>query len=168
VGKDYKIGLICGLVAAVALMIWMATLRSLNPLARMREVSTSLSREGPAGQSARPTPQPPERTSQIRQQPAEAPRLAPSTQASDDSWQQKLFEEPQQPTHVEEQVPHTAPATEPTAPVRYHVVQRGENLSTIAQQYYGSANAWRRILNANQDRIANPDRIAEGTRLVIP
>lgn len=50
-----------------------------------------------------------------------------------------------------------------------HTIRSGETLSTIAQRYYGTATAWRRIFDANRATIGrNPDRLVVGTRLVIP
>jgi len=51
---------------------------------------------------------------------------------------------------------------------RIHIVNRGETLSSIAYQYYGSSNKWPRIFDANRSRIKEPDKIREGIRLIIP
>ncbi|UCD48543.1 MAG: LysM peptidoglycan-binding domain-containing protein [Phycisphaerales bacterium] len=83
--------------------------------------------------------------------------------------------------------PQESPATRPSAPrpseapdtardesrekittTRFHIVQNGETLSGIAQQYYGSASRWRSIVEANRDTIKDPDRISPGTKLIIP
>lgn len=57
----------------------------------------------------------------------------------------------------------------PAAPQRRtHHVQSGERLSDIAQQYYGNANKWRLIAEANKDRIPNPNVVRAGVRLYIP
>jgi nucleoid-associated protein YgaU len=49
-----------------------------------------------------------------------------------------------------------------------HVVASGDTLSKIAKRYYGDANQWRRIYEANQDIIKNPDLIHPGQQLKIP
>lgn len=49
-----------------------------------------------------------------------------------------------------------------------HVVQPGETLSAVAKLTLGKASAWRRLYEANRDRIDNPDRLKPGTRLRIP
>ena len=51
---------------------------------------------------------------------------------------------------------------------RFHIVRRGENLSAISQQYYGSANKWQKILDANKDTLKDPNKIAPGMKLIIP
>jgi nucleoid-associated protein YgaU len=49
---------------------------------------------------------------------------------------------------------------------RFHIVRRGETLSAIAQRYYGTTTAIEKLRKANT--ITNPDKIAPGTKLVIP
>ncbi len=50
-----------------------------------------------------------------------------------------------------------------------HVVERGDDLWSLAQQYYGSGSDWRRIAAANPHRLTGgPDRLQVGWRLVIP
>ncbi len=49
-----------------------------------------------------------------------------------------------------------------------HVVQKGETLSSIAEQYLGNANLFRRIVEANSDTLPDPDRLKVGTKLRIP
>ena len=61
----------------------------------------------------------------------------------------------------------TAPAP-PPAGDRIHVVEKGESLSKIAQQYYGKASLWTKIHEANKDQIKNPDLIKPGQKLRIP
>jgi nucleoid-associated protein YgaU len=54
-----------------------------------------------------------------------------------------------------------------TAP-RTHTVVKGDTLSKLAKQYYGSAGQWRRIYEANKDTIENPDLIYPGQTFKIP
>ncbi len=49
-----------------------------------------------------------------------------------------------------------------------HTVQKGDTLSKIAKQYYGEANKYMAIFNANKDILKNPDLIHPGQELVIP
>jgi nucleoid-associated protein YgaU len=53
-------------------------------------------------------------------------------------------------------------------PAQTHVVAAGDSLSKIAKRYYGDANQWRRIFEANRDQINNPDLIKPGQNLKIP
>ena len=54
-----------------------------------------------------------------------------------------------------------------TAAKIYEVVA-GDSLSKIAKREYGNANEWRRIFDANQDVLKNPDLINPGQKLRIP
>ncbi len=47
-------------------------------------------------------------------------------------------------------------------------VQKGDSLSRIAKHFYGDANAWQRIFEANRDQLTDPDRIKPGQMLKIP
>jgi uncharacterized protein YidB (DUF937 family) len=49
-----------------------------------------------------------------------------------------------------------------------YTVAAGDNLSRIAKRYYGDANQWRKIYDANRDQIQNPDLIHPGQKLKIP
>ncbi len=57
--------------------------------------------------------------------------------------------------------------TAPTAPQTY-TVNKGDTLSKIAKEFYGSANRWHEIYDANRDQISNPDLIKPGQVLKIP
>lgn len=49
-----------------------------------------------------------------------------------------------------------------------YTVKSGDTLSAIAEREYGDAGEWRRIYEANRDRIDNPDLIHPGQELRIP
>jgi len=52
--------------------------------------------------------------------------------------------------------------------VQTYTVVSGDTLSGIAKKFYGHANKWRVIFEANTDRISNPDLIRIGQVLKIP
>jgi nucleoid-associated protein YgaU len=59
--------------------------------------------------------------------------------------------------------------TPPTAPgPRTHTVVSGDSLSRISARYYGTANRWQEIYNANRDRISSEGVLRVGTTLRIP
>lgn len=63
----------------------------------------------------------------------------------------------------------TAPLAEPSEqPEQTYAVASGDSLSKIAKKFYGDANQWRRIFEANQDILDDPDKIYPGQTLKIP
>ncbi len=52
--------------------------------------------------------------------------------------------------------------------VRVVVVKEGEWLYSIARNEYGSIQGWRKIYEANKDKIDNPDIIFPNQELIIP
>jgi nucleoid-associated protein YgaU len=65
--------------------------------------------------------------------------------------------------NVQSGVSSTAPAAAQT-----YTVNKGDTLSKIAKEFYGSANRWHEIFDANRDQISNPDLIQPGQVLKIP
>jgi nucleoid-associated protein YgaU len=60
-------------------------------------------------------------------------------------------------------------STAPSAPAdRTYTVVKGDSLSKIAKRLYGDAQQWRKIYEANQDQIKNPDLIYPGQTFRIP
>jgi nucleoid-associated protein YgaU len=51
---------------------------------------------------------------------------------------------------------------------RTYTVQPGDNLSKISKQFYGDANKYMKIFEANKDKLADPDKVRAGIELVIP
>ena len=60
------------------------------------------------------------------------------------------------------------PAPPPPKPEQTYTVVGGDNLSKIAKKFYGNSSEWRKIFEANKDRISNPDMIQPGWALKIP
>ena len=60
------------------------------------------------------------------------------------------------------------PAPPPPKVEQTYTVVSGDSLSKIAKKFYGDANKWRKIFEANKDTIENPDRIFPGQVLKIP
>lgn len=55
-----------------------------------------------------------------------------------------------------------------SASAQTYTVVSGDSLSKIAKHFYGNANAWKQIFDANRDKISNPDMIHPGQVLTIP
>ena len=51
---------------------------------------------------------------------------------------------------------------------RHYTVQSGDTLSKIAKQFYGNANEYMKIFEANRDQLTDPDKIRPGQNLIIP
>ncbi len=54
------------------------------------------------------------------------------------------------------------------SPVQEYTVQSGDTLSKIAKRFYGNANAYQKIFEANKDQLSDPDKIRAGQKLKIP
>jgi nucleoid-associated protein YgaU len=55
-----------------------------------------------------------------------------------------------------------------TPAARTYTVQPGDNLSKISKQFYGDANKYMKIFEANKDKLTDPDKVRAGIELVIP
>ena len=51
---------------------------------------------------------------------------------------------------------------------QFHTVARGDTLSAIAKKYYGNANQYPAIFEANKPMLSHPDKIYPGQVLRIP
>jgi len=58
------------------------------------------------------------------------------------------------------------PSLAPTEQI--YTVAAGDSLSKIAKHFYGNANEFMRIFEANRDKLTDPDKIKVGQQLVIP
>lgn len=67
--------------------------------------------------------------------------------------------------------PASPPKASPSKESPYtqtHVVQKGDTLSKIAEQYYGDARLYPKIFEANRDILKDPNKIKPGQKLRIP
>jgi nucleoid-associated protein YgaU len=55
-----------------------------------------------------------------------------------------------------------------TAQVEFYVIQKGDSLSAVAKHFYGDANAYPKIFEANREVIKDPDLIFPGQKIRIP
>ncbi len=56
----------------------------------------------------------------------------------------------------------------PSTESRFHTVQKGDTLSKIAKEFYGDANKYQQIFEANKPMLSHPDKIYPGQKLRIP
>ncbi len=88
----------------------------------------------------------------------------------------------QKPVNAPPRLSNTSPlstetiAAKPEPPIegpvpqttKFHIVQKGDTLSKISSIYYGTANNWQKILNANRNIIKDMNKLTPGTKLTIP
>jgi nucleoid-associated protein YgaU len=153
-GKDYRIGLIAGTILAGFALLWVATRPSLTPGSQPR----------PSVQHAEPSrPTAGDRAGLTNLRPLLEAGIPPSNLSAPAP--------PREPAAVSPDSSSAVAARDANGlvdkPARFHVVRPGETLSGIAEQYYGSPNAWRKILDANKS-LKDANKIAPGAKLVIP
>ena len=64
--------------------------------------------------------------------------------------------------------PEQSMAASATVGERTYTAKSGDTLSKIAQQFYGKANEYNKIFEANRDKLSSPDKIYPGQELTIP
>src|SRR5689334_11294942 len=62
----------------------------------------------------------------------------------------------QRPAQTPQQQPQWKTEQEPASNVRTYTVKSGDTLSKISKQFYGSANDYMKIFDANRDQLADP------------
>ena len=70
--------------------------------------------------------------------------------------------------HGVAQVNDMLTVSEPAEESQYHTVARGDTLSAIAKKFYGNANSYMKIFEANKPMLSHPDKIYPGQLLRIP
>ena len=99
---------------------------------------------------------------------------APSADAKDRVWDQIKLVDPNFSDLIADiQAPAAAAAAaaggaSSTPAARTYSVQPGDNLLKISKQFYGDANKYMKIFEANKDKLSDPDKIQAGQELVIP
>ena len=99
--------------------------------------------------------------------------MAPSQDVKNKVWDQiKLVDPNYSDLIVDIQAPAAAAAAAaasgPTTTARTYTVQPGDSLSKISKEFYGNANQYMKIFEANKDKLSDPDKIKAGIKLVIP
>jgi nucleoid-associated protein YgaU len=57
---------------------------------------------------------------------------------------------------------------QPVDESQYYTVKSGDTLSKVAKEFYGNANAYMQIFEANKPMLSHPDKIYPGQTLRIP
>jgi cell envelope opacity-associated protein A len=98
---------------------------------------------------------------------------APTAELKNRVWDQiKLIDPNSSDLIADIQAPEAAAAAAvgaTSAPAaRTYTVQPGDSLSKISKEFYGNANEYMKIFEANKDKLADPDKIRAGMDLLIP
>jgi len=64
--------------------------------------------------------------------------------------------------------PGAAPKAAENPYAQHYVVQKGDSLSKIAEEFYGDKMLYPKIFEANRDILTDPDKIKPGQKLLIP
>jgi nucleoid-associated protein YgaU len=102
--------------------------------------------------------------------------IAPSQDAKNRVWDQikqvdASYSDLTADITVDPNAGQTAAGTAPQTTQQQHqtyTVQSGDTLSKISKQFYGDANAYMKIFEANRDKLSDPNKISPGQQLVIP
>jgi len=152
--KDLKIGMLLGLVLVMVVMAWLSTGPSPGPKAE--------------GLNPRPVPSLPQgilrttggaRTNRPPQEYAATPNDF-STNVLTVQSAENNQSKPQDLTKYEQ--------TEKIKTQKFHIVREGETLSGISYKYYGSANKWRILLDANRNVIKDANKLRPANKLIVP
>jgi 5'-nucleotidase / UDP-sugar diphosphatase len=142
--KDFKIGLAIGVIFAVGVVLWLATLPNLSAQARALQAASNIN----------PSPQTP---------------VGISSTPSSDLSSVVITKEENQVSSNETPTTNNEQRTMNTEPSqKIHIVQKGDTLSSISAKYYGSARQWRKILLANRNNLPDPNRLTPCVKLIIP
>jgi nucleoid-associated protein YgaU len=103
---------------------------------------------------------------------------APSQEAKNRVWDQiKIVDASYSDLIADITVQETAPAPQTQTAgasagggpsTTTYTVQAGDSLSKISKQFYGNANQYMKIFEANRNLLSNPNEIKPGQRLIIP
>lgn len=180
--KDMKIGLLIGLGLVAALMIYIGTRPYLTPRGRLLRQNN--------------LPDEPRQETIINSVAAEkitkVPQQPISSQPIAEQPQQVRFKQfipqplPDENTElIHQEIQHARTSSQPPAEEinksaaqkisekgyqtkRFYIVRQGDTLTKISKMYYGSANDWSRIYQANRSTLDSPDKIKAGMKLIIP
>lgn len=146
-GKDFKIGMLLGLILAMAAVLWLSTRPSLTapPSAEILNSKFEI----------------------LNSDQGSLQKLSDTGPTTDASY---VVRDAPGVEETQYSIRKTQYATQPEKikTPRFHVVREDETLSAISQQYYGSPNNWQKIFQANRSHLKDPDRIMPGTKLIIP
>jgi nucleoid-associated protein YgaU len=150
--NDLKTGMLLGVVLVALAALWLATRPTLSAKARLLQTDFT-----PPPQTQNP-PAPYSPQTQQRFSSEDHSFAEPVADAQPKNSSPALSAP--QPTRTSE--PNSGPV------VKIHIVVKGQTLSDIAYKYYGSANKWRKIFDANRSILKDANALIPGMKLTIP
>lgn len=98
---------------------------------------------------------------------------APSQEAKNNVWNQIKAIDPSYSDlvadiSVDPNAPQQAAAGGAESKGKTYTVKSGDTLSKIAKEFYGDANSYMKIFEANKDKLSDPNKISPGQTLNIP
>ena len=98
---------------------------------------------------------------------------APSEEIKNEVWNQIKAADPSFSDltcnlTVDSSLPQPAAAAPAAPEEKTYTVKSGDTLSKIAKEFYGNANEYHKIFDANTDQLDSPDKIQVGQELKIP
>jgi len=139
--RDFKIGMLLGLILAMAGILWLSTRPSLTPPPSAESLGFA-------------------RDKFVNSEPVPSARSGLDSRSS--ILDTSSFAVDPASQHTTYEIRNT------TYEPRFHIVRQDETLSAISQQYYGSPNKWQKIFQANRSQLKDANRITPGTKLIIP
>jgi LysM repeat protein len=121
----------------------------------------------PTPQSSGPKPNNPFSTQQ-HSAPAGPPKPSAAPAGNDDQAELQRLRDRVSELEREHTQAAPAPAPAPAAQQRTYTVKSGDTMRRIAEHFYGDEMKWKRIYEANRDKIKNPDLIHPGQEFIIP
>jgi nucleoid-associated protein YgaU len=158
--KDLKIGLFLGLALTISAVLWLATRPSLSPIARISRAENSVPR---SQYDERET----KNEDVLR---AEDGPSSHRIQGQDGLATRGQSLPPAEAGNARDKPPGSAQyeQAEKIKPQKFHIVLKGQTLTTISLKYYGTAGNWQKILDYNRNIIKDPNKLIPGTKLIIP
>jgi LysM repeat protein len=162
-----KIALLCVAVALIGLFIfftsdgWGSDTKSKDIAKRLEDIDARLA----ALESAMPKQQL-VASATLAAEPVAQPSGNTETLNLKSIIDQELQDQPSQ--QAEAQPEAVVPEQKPAPAQKTYTIQKGDSLSKISQKFYGTPKKWKKILDANKDKLGNGQVLKIGTTINIP
>ena len=143
--RDLKTGLVLGLVLLIVAVVWVSTRPS--PEEKMQDLQKA----------------------DYQQESPNQP-LWPDISGRRDTLSTTPTDKTDEPETKDSNVPDRTvyEQAEKIKTQKFHIVRKGETLYEISRKYYGSANNWKKIFDANRNVLEDANKLTPGIKLIIP